>query len=49
MCFEIIGQSKNFCEQENFAVQTNHRVKIKENEKIDNYLNIAKELKNLWN
>ena len=32
-----------------FAVQANHRIKIKESEKIDKYLNLAWELKKLWN
>ena len=32
-----------------FAVQTDHRVKIKENEKKNKYLDLARELKRLWN
>ena len=32
-----------------FAVQADHRVKVKENEKRDKYLNLARELKKLWN
>ena len=32
-----------------FAVPADHRVKMKENEKIDKYLDFARELKNLWN
>ena len=31
-----------------FAVSANHRVKIKENEKRDKYLDLAWELKNQW-
>ena len=32
-----------------FAVPADHRVKLKENEKKDKYLNFAGELKKLWN
>ena len=32
-----------------FAVLVDHRVKIKENEKRDNYLDLARELKNAMN
>ena len=32
-----------------FAVPADHRVKLKENEKKDKYLDLAKELKKLWN
>ena len=32
-----------------FAVQTDHKIKLKENEKKDKYLNLARELKKLWN
>ena len=33
----------------NFAVPANHRVKIKESEKVDKYLFPIRELKKLWN
>ena len=33
----------------NFSVQTHHRVKIKESEKRDKYIDLARELKELWN
>ena len=33
----------------NFAVPANHLVKLKESEKIDKYLDLARELKKLWN
>ena len=33
----------------NFAVLANHSVKIKENEKRDEYLDLARELNKLWN
>ena len=32
-----------------FAVPADHKVKIKQNEKINKYLNLARELKKLWN
>ena len=32
-----------------FAVPANHRVKLKENKKKDKYLDLARELKKLWN
>ena len=31
------------------AVQTDHRVKLKESEKKDKYLDLVRELKKLWN
>ena len=33
----------------NFAVLTDHKLKLKENEKRDKYLDLARELKKLWN
>ena len=32
-----------------FAVPADHRIKLKENEKKDKYLDLARELKQLWN
>ena len=32
-----------------FAISADHRVKIKESENIDKYLDLARELKKLWN
>ena len=32
-----------------FAVPMNHRVKLKESEKKDKYLKLARDLKKLWN
>ena len=32
-----------------FAVPADHRIKLKESEKRDKYLDLARELKNLWN
>ena len=42
-------RKKRTCWLLDFAVQADHRVKIKENEKRDKYLNLAWELKNQWN
>ena len=36
------------CHLLGFAVSADHKVKIKENQKIDKYLDLAKELKQLW-
>ena len=33
----------------NFAVSADHRVKLKESERKDKYLDMARELKKLWN
>ena len=33
----------------NFAVPADHRIKLKECEKKDQYLDLARELKKLWN
>ena len=33
----------------NFVILTNHRVKLKEGKKVDKYLELARELKKLWN
>ena len=32
-----------------FAVSIEYRIKLKESEKKDKYLDLARELKNLWN
>ena len=32
-----------------FAVPVDHRIKLKESQKKDKYLNLARELKKLWN
>ena len=41
-------QKRTFC-LEDFAVQADHSVKIKESEKINKYLGLANELKKMWN
>ena len=33
----------------NFAIPADHRIKLKEREKKDKYLDLAWEVKNLWN
>ena len=40
-------QKKRTCKIEDFAVLADHRVKLKESEKKDNYLDLARELKKL--
>ena len=37
------------CKIVDFAVPADHRIKLKECEKKDKYLDLAKELKKLWN
>ena len=40
---------KKICKIVDFAVPADHRLKLKESEKRDTYLNLASELKKLWN
>ena len=43
------NQQKNrFCRIVGFAVPVYHRIKLKENEKKNKYLNLAREVKKLW-
>ena len=42
-------QKKTFCKIVNVAVPGEHRIKLKECEKNDKYLDLARELKKLWN
>ena len=42
---EIISKKKNICKIIYFAVPTDHRIKLKECEKKDKYLDLARELK----
>ena len=37
------------CWTVDFAVPADNRIKLKESEKKDKYLDLARELKNLWN
>ena len=42
------NQQKKPCKIVDFAVPDEHRIKLKECEKGDKYLDLARELKNLW-
>ena len=42
-------QEKRTCKIFDFAVPADHRIKLKECEKKDKYLDLARELKKLWN
>ena len=42
-------KKKKICKIVDFAVLGDHRIKLKECEKRDKYLNLARELKKLWN
>ena len=37
------------CKIVDFAVPSDHRIKLKESEKRDKYLDLARQLKKLWN
>ena len=45
----IIYKKKKICKIVDFAVPADHRIKLKECEKRDKYLDFARELKKLWN
>ena len=45
----IINKKKRICKIVDFAVPVNHRINLKESEKKDKYLDLATELKKLWN
>ena len=45
----IINKKKRTCKIVDFAVSADHRIKLKEYEKKDKYLDLARELKKLWN
>ena len=45
----IINKKKRTCKIVDFAVPADHRIKQKESEKKDKYLDLARELKKLWN
>ena len=45
----MIDKKKRNFHLVNFRILADHRVKIKENEKLDKYLDLARELKKLWN
>ena len=45
----IVNKKKRTCKIVDFAVPAEHRIKLKECEKKDRYLDFARELKKLWN
>ena len=45
----IVNKKKRTCKIVDFAVSTDHRIKLKECEKKDKYLDLTRELKELWN
>ena len=45
----IINKKKRTCKIVDFAVPADHRIKQKESEKKDKYLDLARELNKLWN
>ena len=45
----IINKKKRTCIIVDFAVPADHRIKRKESEKKDKYLDLVRELKKLWN
>ena len=46
---KIINKKKRTCKIVDFAVPADDRIKLKECEKKDKYLDLARELKKLWN
>ena len=45
----IINKKKRICKIVDFAVPADHRIKLKECEKKDKYLDLARELRKPWN
>ena len=45
----IVHKKKRTCQIMDFTISAYHRVKLKESEKRDKYLDLARELKKLWN
>ena len=45
----IINKEKRICKLVDFAVPADHRINLKESKKKDKYLDLARELKKLWN
>ena len=45
----INKKKKRICKIFDFAVPADHRMNLKESEKKDKYLDLARELKKLWN
>ena len=44
-----LKQKKRICKIVDFAVPADHKINLKESEKKDKYLDLARELKKLWN
>ena len=44
----IINKRKRICKIVDFAVPADHRINLKKSEKKDKYLDLARELKKLW-
>ena len=47
--FIVINKKERTCKIVDFAVPADHRIKLKECKKKDKYLDLARELKKLWN
>ena len=45
----IVNKKKRIRKIDDFAVPADHRKNLKESERRDNYLDLARELKKLWN
>ena len=45
----MIDKRERTCQLVDFEVPADQRVKMKENEKMDKYMDLARELKRLWN
>ena len=45
----LINKKKRICRIVDFAVPADNRINLKENERKDKYLDLARELKKLWN
>ena len=45
----IINKRKRICKIVDFAVPADHRINLKGSEKSDKYIELARELKKLWN
>ena len=43
----LTNKKKRTCQLVGFAIPVDHKVKIKETEKLDKYLDLARELKNV--
>ena len=46
---KIINKKKRTCKIVDFALPADHRINLKESEKKDKYLDLARGLKKLWN